>query len=615
VRRRWVGAAVMAAGFAAVTAMVTLPADAAESPIATTVKLEATGAARAWNNPAWFQNQIDPLPPGNLASAKALHPRITRIWVSPDAFFKDGSWTFERLYPVFDQATQHSRQVLANVLPCYGLFDSADPSVCLGRIEAGLKHYKQRYPQLEFVEMFNELEGTMTGAQNYAWYRRGADVVARVNAELQPATPIKVGGPSTGGFSYCPDTGTGFLRDFLAAYAADRTAGKRLDFLSYHSYNLGQKQLDACGKPVFPPQAAQQKSMLQALLGRLGLPTTIPIYVTETGVFGGPNTGTTTDGKPNSVQTDQLVQAAGMATLDTQYTLGGMDATFHWVFNHNQWDRKSMFVDGVDDVVLPYYNVVRMQSMLKERLLTGTTVSTPLENGRGINVLATVDGSGLAAMLTNYQAFDRTKVHSVTVDPGTLPWTGRRVRVDRYLVNATTSNYNADPARSQLQRVESFTLAAGALAKRTLTLLPNAVTLLIYTPLPLDFETEKLPTVASGGTEIDISDSAASGGALNKFIGTGVGGRVTYTITVPKAGDHSIELRVKKTPERGVMRVDVDGATIATVDGYDDGYPFVDVDLGGHRLSKGTHTVTFVLTGTRGTGWTIGVDRLRLTPS
>jgi hypothetical protein len=492
VRKRMVLALAVAVALAAVT----VPALAAETPVATTVTVNPTGASRALNNPAWYQNQTDVLPPGNLASVTAIHPKVTRIWVSPDTYASG----YDKLYPTFDQVTAHSDRVMINLLPCAGLFGAADPSDCLTRMEDGLRHYKEKYPTLEYVEIFNELDFSMTAADYYPWYQRGYEIINRINADLNPGIPLRVGGPSASSFLYCPDTDSGWLKDFLQLYAQDTTVDKKLDFISYHSYNLAQKELDACHNPVYPPQAALQKGIVSSLLGRLGLPTTIPVYVTEVGLFAGPKTGTGTDGSANSPAQDQVIQAAGMATLDTQYTLGRMDAPYHWVFNHPQWDRKSMFVDGVDGVVLPYYNVVRMQSMLKTKLLTGTTVSTPLDHGRGINVLATVDGTGLAAMVTNYQAFDRTVVHTVTFNPGTLPWTGRSVRMDRYLVDATTSNYNADPAASALQKVESVTLAAGASAKRVFTLQPNAVSLIVYTPLPLKYETEDLTTTATGGT-------------------------------------------------------------------------------------------------------------------
>ncbi|MFI5934020.1 hypothetical protein [Actinoplanes sp. NPDC051494] len=590
-----------------------------ERLVATTVTVRPEAKSQPLNNPAWYQNQTQLLPPGNLASVTALAPRITRLWVSPDAANAVGGWAKD--FPKFDQAAAYAGRIMINMVPCWGLFKDNPPTDCLERMETGLRIYKQRYPTLEYIEIFNETDdkndANLTGTQYYPWYKRGYEMVNRVNADLDPAVPIKVGGPSASSFLYCPDpkgigTGTGWLKDFLQAYADDTAADKKLDFISYHSYNLAQKEVDACGNAVYPDHAALEKGMVQDLLGKLHLPTGIPVHVTETGLFAADKTGTGMDGTPNDMRTDQLIQAAGMAALDTQYTLGEMDVPYHWVFNHEKHDRKSMFVDNLDGAVLPYYNVVRMQTMLKANLLSGTTVSTPLFHGRGINVLATSDSTGLAAMLTNYQAFDRTEEHTVTFDPGALP-AGRTVRMDRYLVNATTSNDPTNAVTGALQRVESVLLAPGATAaKRVLPLKPNAVTLLVYTPLPLQFETEDLTTTATGGTATDIADADASGGLLNKFAGTGVGGKVSYTVRVPTAGTYKLALSVKKTPDRGIVQVAVDGKVAGTVDAGSTGYSFERVELGTHTLTAGDHTVSFALTGTSTGGWTVGVDYLTL---
>ncbi|MBU2666292.1 hypothetical protein KOI35_22575 [Actinoplanes bogorensis] len=459
----------------------TAPGSTPPAPATTTVTIDPTGPSRLLNNPAWYQNQQSALPPGDFRSVASLSVQITRVWLSPDAILTKDGWASK--YRLLDQAAAYSHRIMLVILPCDKLFEKADPGECLTRTEEGLKHFKERYPSIGYVEFYNELDTEMTATDYYHWYRRGYEMVNRVNAELAPSIPVEVGGPSASGFRYCETSDSGWIKDFLQAYAEDPAPGKRLDFISYHSYNLAQKELDACRQPVFPPHAALEKTMLSDLLGRLGLPTDIPVYVTESGLFAGPKTGTTVDNRPNPPALDQQIQAAGMATIDMYYTLGGMDAQFHWGFNHDTWDRKSMFVDDVDGAVLPYFSMVRMQTMLKRNLLTDTAVDSAPYNGRGINVLATADESGLAAMVTNYQAFDRTDEHSVTFDPGVLPWAGRRIRFERYLIDATHSNYNANPDRAGLEKVEDFVFAAGADLRRSFPARPNSVSLVVYTPL------------------------------------------------------------------------------------------------------------------------------------
>jgi hypothetical protein len=501
---------ILALAVMAATVTATAPVSAA-APVATTVTVDMAGTNQELNNPARYQNQQSALPPGDLASVEAINAKITRVWLSPDAKLKKRGWATK--YRIFDQAAEHSRRIMVVLLPCDKLFERPDPTECLRRTEEGLRHFKKRYPTIKYVEFYNELDMEMTAAAYYRWYQRGYEIVNRVNADLTPKIRIRVGGPSASSLKYCEMTDTGWFKDFLQAYAEDSAPGKKLDFISYHSYNLAQKGLDACDNPVFPPHAEQEKRMLSDLLGRLGVPRDTPIYVTESGLFAGAGTGTTVDNQPNPSALDQQIQAAGMATLGMYYTLGEMDAPFHWGFNHDTWDRKSMFVDDVDGAVLPYYNVVRMQTMLKSRLLRGTTVSTAPYHGRGITVFATADDTGLAAMVTNYQAFDRAEEHSVTFDPGLLPWTGRSVRFERYLIDATHSNYNANPARAGLEKVEDFVFAPDATFRRGFPARPNSVSLVVYTPLPLTSETEDPPFTAAGGpATASLTPSQAAAG-------------------------------------------------------------------------------------------------------
>lgn len=267
------------------------------APVASTVTVDRAGPGRPFNNPVRYQNQISPLPPRNLASVTAVGPSITRVWLSPDAKLAAGGWAAK--YPVFDQVAEHSGRIMVVLLPCHGLFTTPDPTECLTRTEEGLRHFKERYPTLEYVEFYNELDMTPVAPDYYRWYRRGYEMVNRVNAGLTPGIPLRIGGPSASTFAYCETHDRGFLKDFLLAYARDTAPGKRLDFLSYHSYNLAQKERDACGEPVIPPDAAQEKRMLSDLLGRLGLPRDTPVHVTETGLFAGDKTGTADDGSPN----------------------------------------------------------------------------------------------------------------------------------------------------------------------------------------------------------------------------------------------------------------------------------------------------------------------------
>ena len=153
----------------------------------------------------------------------------------------------------------------------------------------------------------------------------------------------------------------------------------------------------------------------------------------------------------------------------------------HWVFRHVSNERKSMFA-ATDGRVHPYFNLVRMQRRMKSRRVAAT--SDRLSSaGLGVNVLATADSSGVAVLTANYQWTAGHAVQDVSLDvdlPARLA--DRGLRLDRYLIDSTTSNDAHDPDSSDLQRVERRTLTAGATVHTTFRLQPNALSLIVLTP-------------------------------------------------------------------------------------------------------------------------------------
>ena len=170
-----------------------------------------------------------------------------------------------------------------------------------------------------------------------------------------------------------------------------------------------------------------------------------------------------------------------MQTLAYYYASSGMDAALHWVFRHPSNERKSMFT-AADGRVHPYFNLVRMQRRMKSRRVAATSDGLS-PAGLGVNVLATADSSGVAVLTTNYQWTTGRATHDVSMDvdlPAQLAH--QRLRLDRYLIDSTTSNDAHDPASSDLQRVERHTVSAGATLHTTFRLEPNALSLVVLTP-------------------------------------------------------------------------------------------------------------------------------------
>ncbi|MFI6821781.1 hypothetical protein ACIBJE_12635 [Micromonospora sp. NPDC050187] len=452
------------------TALVTVDAGATRGPL---------------NNPAFYHNQAGPstlLGPGDLRLVEDLRPTLTRVWSAPAAYHDPATDRYDydpvapqggggTMYGYLDQVSGYSGVMMLNVDQCrQELMTTAEPQRCRDVLKNGIRHYKQRYPGLRYVEIFNEPDRpwktrpdeprAMPAAEYYDWYRLGYRIVNEVNAELRPEHPLRVGGPVTHTFN------EKYLREFLDLYRDDTDPTKRLDFISYHQY---QRRDDVAA-------VAGEKGAVQRWLRERGLDERIPTFVTEYGVFPGGNAGP-------SFAEDLLTHAAAMAALGYFYVEGGTDMPMHWVFDHSSNDRKSMFVDGTDGAVYPYYNLVRMQRMLKKvRVPAGSDALTPA--GLGVNALATRDASGVAVLATNYQWTNRV-THGVTINVGNLPaeFADRRIRVERYLVDAVTSNYTHDPATSSLQRVERYTLDPADTVGVTFDLTPNAMSLLVLTPV------------------------------------------------------------------------------------------------------------------------------------
>lgn len=460
--------AVLLAG--AVAAVVPPSADAVTTP--TTVTVDAGSDLGAFNNPAWYQN-ISQLGPADLARVHEIAPKVARGWANAQWYYDERSGRYNFNDARFDQVTQYADRMLINFGQCdQSLMTLSDPATCRAVLKQGIKHDKQRYPNLQYVEFFNEPDkdwplspGEEPGLAvdtYYEWYKIGYSIINELNSELSPVIPLRIGGPAAYTFDEA------YLKAFLTDYKNDTDPNKRLDFLSFHDYSHKSN-----------PAAVQgEKATVAGWLGERGLDPGIPVFATEYGVFPGSETGTT-------LAADHLTQAAAMATLGGYFARGGMDMPMQWVYEHAGNERKSMFVNGVDGAVYPYYNVVKMERLLKSRLVNATS-TTLTAAGMGVNALATVDDSGVAVLTTNYQWTTGTDSHDVTLTVHNLraSFAHRAIQVQRYLVDATTSNYTYSSTGAELQEVENYLLPAGTKAVPTSYALgPNAISLVVLTPV------------------------------------------------------------------------------------------------------------------------------------
>jgi hypothetical protein len=384
-------------------------------------------------------------------------------------------------------------------------------------IQRVLLAIKQAAPKLTYVEAWNEPDAPpfppIKSAQVYPWYAAINQAVDNVNAQLgsNPGyVPMKIGGPA---LAWSNPT---YMTAFLDGYAADTNPGKRLDFISFHGYfsNFNSKTFQFQFLKANPSLVAGQRAQLDNELQAHGLSTSLPAFITETGIYPGPLSD-------NNDSSDYLRNAAGTAAVQYWYAQQHDTYPFNWAVRHRNQGLKDELVtrnsvgtyqdisNPANPIALwsnlnpiptgaftPYGNVLLMQSKMKTTQVSVT--SDRLVNGIGVYATAAKDVTGASTMVWNYQGCPgnppspncpATAYHA-TINMTNLPanMAGHVVGEHVYLVdqshsNAFPSTSATDPSLAGLQEVKSATVTLGSGFSDTVDLQPNAIALIVLTPL------------------------------------------------------------------------------------------------------------------------------------
>lgn len=163
---------------------------------------------------------------------------------------------------------------------------------------------------MRYIEAGNEYDYEQTkGVTVKEYYRKVfrpmMEVVNEVNRELQPDIPIEIGGPVSSCFN--PE----WIAQLLDDYKADVSADKRLDFISYHGYfvwdETGRNRLFFKDNPS---RVLGQREAIDKMLHERGLNESLPVFVSEMGIYPGPLAD-----DYNSMDDDRVRQAVGMLSL------------------------------------------------------------------------------------------------------------------------------------------------------------------------------------------------------------------------------------------------------------------------------------------------------------
>jgi len=425
-------------------------------------------------------------------NANGLHGRIYKVWVDAQAIHNPatGAYDYSSVADYLDDVSRLSDSLLMVMDTRVLIRDRKEtPEQIKPVIRTIMRDLKQRFPQIKYIEAFNEpdynLAKSIKPEQLYDYYRVYYEAVNEINRELKPKVPLQVGGPAF--MMYNEE----WLRAFLDRFKADPASDKRLDFISWHGYGYFEQGGGAPGqlRPYHffkgnPSEVAGQRAELERELGKRGLDTRVPAFITETGIYPGPSFD-----HPNDPRPDYLIAAAGVLSLHYWYMEQPRTFPFNWVLRHATEERKDELVTRpgkgqppLTNTFTPYGNALAMMAKLKDERVGAR--SDALSEGKGVYAIATKDASGAAVMVWNYQHVG-TRSYRTRIDFGQLPpnLRGKALRQRIFRIDDKLSNYWGDPARANLQQISRSVLPPHQRHSITIELTPNALELIVLEPV------------------------------------------------------------------------------------------------------------------------------------
>ncbi len=509
--------------------------------------INLTGRSNSYKNT--LVEDVDFLAEHGLGTGKV------RVWLNlNDVRNSNGTFHYETYTDYFNAASRNASELLLCIQYPYVIgLDPDDPGQKttftyngqvrtknwrLADVQESVKQVvtdlKKQYPKLKYIECLNEPdmkageggEGgsyEMSAENYYKVYQCFNAAINAVNSDTSIAgiakDPILLGGPVT-----CK-LNTSYIPAFLEQYQKDGSAGKRLDFISYHQYHNIDEELS-------PPSAIRNKparlnldiTRIRTYLKENNLNVDTPVFVTETGIFPGGLRSGLDEG--NSDIYDSLIQAAAAANLSYYYahTAPNQVVPFTWLPRHNSELIKSQLVSDhaaageTDNTYVhptgkftPFGNATVMLGKLKSTLLQST--ETPrTQNGIGLYSIATKDDSGMSILAWNYQ-WTGSAQYDTTITVNHLPefYKGRDVTANIYLVDDTHSNFRNTPESPNLELLRQSKMTPdGDSVSIDVTLQRNALVLVELVPSQnIDSIGNNRYPLISGNKPVTASKSAA----------------------------------------------------------------------------------------------------------
>ena len=436
--------------------------------------------------------------------------------------------------------------------------------------KAAVKESRKVCPNLRYIEVCNEYgcKGFIgcTTEEYYPFYQLGYQAVNEVNEELNLTGDdrILVGGPVvTGGI-------VKKLDEFMQCYAQDPSPDKRLDFLSWHEYHNNYAA------------TAYREEQVRDMLASHGLPTNLPMYMTEHDPYH----------PPAGKREYNLINAAGL--VKSLYFTNWYSPTIKimpWVQYHvREIQTRFMWFDGPNEPDTKIEELHMFPAGCSMKLLTMHNDWEIAVDNDVLNddiVLASVQNDGLVVQSVNYGPTRDVRLRIYKLPQVLTALGNQKLRVVKYLIDDDHSNRVNNPDHTggieqieegSLQPVDgTITLEHPALQKNGIVFwkltapTPGAP---LSSPVPAPSSTTTMDTVPFRADEAMKRSEATAGAKIERVNSTL---RVQLTPCKDRAGVtflptadawdmsnfDSIEAHVKNTGKRSLnihLAVDNRGA-------------------------------------------------------
>ena len=142
-------------------------------------------------------------------NSQGLHAKVARVWLGESDVYDHNTkvYNYSVIADYFqDVSTLFADEILVNFISKTMILSwGYTPAQCKPVVKKILSDLKQLYPKIKYIECMNEPDdwgSGFTSTMVYPYYKVFYEAVNEINAELNPAVPLQIGGIALMSFKY-----------------------------------------------------------------------------------------------------------------------------------------------------------------------------------------------------------------------------------------------------------------------------------------------------------------------------------------------------------------------------------------------------------------------------